>query len=39
VCSSYAENLQQTFEAAVGTSLALLGGGSILSARRRDPDN
>jgi hypothetical protein len=39
VCSSYAENLQQTFETAVGTSLALLGGGSIASARRRDPNN
>jgi hypothetical protein len=39
VCSSYAENLQQTFETAVGTSLALLGGGSIASARRRNPDD
>jgi hypothetical protein len=39
VCSSYAENLQQTFEAAVGTSLALLSGGGIAGARRRNPDN
>ena len=39
LCSSYAQNLQDSFDAAVGTGLALLGGGSIVAARRRDPDS
>ncbi|MEA5424733.1 hypothetical protein [Synechococcus sp. CCY9202] len=37
-CSRYAQNLQQTFETALGTSLALLGGSSLATGRRKDPD-
>ena len=37
-CSRYAENLQQTFETALGTALALLGGSSLATGRRKDPD-
>jgi hypothetical protein len=37
-CSRYAENLQQTFETALGTTLALLGGSSLAAGRRKDPD-
>ena len=29
VCSNYGEHLQRTFETALATTLALLGGGSI----------
>ena len=36
-CSRYAEHLQRTFETALGTALALLGGSS-LATRRQDPD-
>jgi hypothetical protein len=37
-CASYPENLQRTFETALGTALALLGGSSLAAGRRRDPD-
>jgi hypothetical protein len=38
-CSNFAERLQDTFETALGTSLALLGGSSLAVARRRDPNS
>jgi len=38
-CTNFAERLQDTFETALGTSLALLSGGSIVAARRRDPNS
>ena len=37
-CASYPETLQRTFETALGTALALLGGSSLAAGRRRDPD-
>ena len=37
-CASYPENLQRTFETALSTALALLGGSSLAAGRRRDPD-
>ncbi|MCT0249319.1 hypothetical protein [Synechococcus sp. CS-205] len=37
-CASYPETLQRTFETALGTALALLGGSSLAAGRRKDPD-
>ena len=37
-CTNFAERRQDTFETALGTSLALLGGSSIAAARRWDPN-
>ncbi len=37
-CSSYPAHLQRAFETALATALALLGGSSLATGRRKDPD-
>jgi hypothetical protein len=37
-CPNYLDHLQRTFETALGTTLALLGGSSLAAGRRKDPD-
>jgi hypothetical protein len=39
LCSKHLDNLDQTFDLALGTTLALLGGGSIAYARRVREEN
>lgn len=37
-CANYSDDLQRTFETALGTALALLGGRILASGSRQDSD-